>query len=65
MEFLVAIDIFLDEWDAVLSLVIPYSNEYRIPFAPDEYICFFVYSDSGFGEDGDSAVVGSFPYAHL
>ena len=56
--------LLLDEWNAVSSVFIPYSNEYRSPFAPDEYICFFVYGDAGFGEDGNGAVVGSFPYAH-
>ena len=33
----------LDEWNVLLSVFIPCSNEYRSTFAPDEYICFFVY----------------------
>ena len=50
--------------NAVLTVFISYSNEYGFAFAPDEYIYFFVYSDASFGEDGDGAVVRSFPYTH-
>ena len=51
----------LDEWDAVSSMFVPYPNEWRSPFASDEYICFSVYGDACLGEDGDGAVVRSFP----
>ena len=53
----------LDEQNAVSAVFVVYSNENRSAFAPDEYICYFVYGDSGFGEDRDGAVIRSFSYA--
>ncbi len=38
-------------------MLIPYPNEEWLAMTSDEDIIFFVYCDTIFGEDGDSAIV--------